>query len=325
VAVEQRHAGQAARASSNQRTPPLSRRLSGGWGAKFNLSTLLERHFGVLVSLPAFFVVAGVTLVPILVGIGYSFTSYSLDRPRAIRFIGLLNYKDIGTDPQVPKVLVTTFSFVAGVVVVETLAGLALALLLARGFRGVGVYRVLYTLPLLVAGIAVATTWRYLLNPSFGWVNFLLGSVGLPQPDWTASSITALPSIILADSWSGVPLMALLILAGLLAVPQHLVEAAKIDGANGRQIFRYAVLPSIAPVLTIGVLFQIVNAFRRFELIQVMTGGGPGISSMVLNYYIYQTGFAASQIGYASALAVLLLACMIASLLVVFTIARRRR
>jgi multiple sugar transport system permease protein len=284
-----------------------------------------ERHFAVLVSLPAFVVVAAVTVVPILVGIAYSFTNYSLDRPRAVRLIGLGNYANLLADPNVPKVLVTTFAFVAGAVTVETVVGMGLALLLARSFRGVGIFRLLYTLPLMTAGIAVATTWRYLLSPSFGWVNFFLGAVGLPQPEWTASAATALPSIILADMWSGAPLMALLILAGLLAVPQQLIEAAKIDGASARQVFRYAVLPSIAPVVTIGILFQIVNAFRRFELIQLMTGGGPGIATMVLNYYIYQTGFQSTRMGYASALAMLLVACMLVALFVVFRIARLRR
>lgn len=289
------------------------------------LSGLVERHFAFLLSVPAFVVVAGVTVLPILVGIGYSFTNYSLDRPKAVRFVGLANYAELRTDPNVPKVLATTFAFVVGAVTVETLLGLGLALLLARTFRGVGTFRLLYTLPLLTAGIAVATTWRYLLSPSFGWVNYFLGVVGLPQPDWTASASTALPSIILADSWSGVPLMALLILAGLLAVPQQLIEAARIDGASAPQIFRYAVLPSIAPVLTIGILFQIVNAFRRFELIQVMTGGGPGIATMVLNYYIYQTGFQKSQMGYASALAMLLVFCMVTAIVIVFGIGRARR
>jgi multiple sugar transport system permease protein len=289
------------------------------------LSFALERHFALVMSLPAFIIVAGVTVVPILVGVGYSFTNYSLDRPRAVRFIGLTNYLNLRTDPNVPKVLVTTFEFVVGAVLVETVIGMALALLLARTFRGVGAFRLIYTLPLLTAGVAIATSWRYLLSPSFGWVNYFLGVVGLPQPEWTANTATALPSIILADSWSGVPLMALLILAGLLAVPQQLIEAAKIDGASGPQVFRYAVLPSIAPVLTIGILFQIVNSFRRFELIQIMTGGGPGIATMVLNYYIYQTGFAATQMGYASALAVLLVACMAVALLVVFSIIRARR
>jgi multiple sugar transport system permease protein len=291
-------------------------------GPRARLASIWERHFPTIMSLPAFLVVAGVTVVPVLLGVAYSFTNYNLDRPRSLGFIGLGNYIDMARDPNVPKVLVTTLVFVVGAVTIETLGGLGLALLLARKFRGVGFFRLVYTLPLMTAGIAIAVTWRYLLSPSFGWVNWGLGAVGLPQPDWIAGSASALPSIILADAWSGIPLMAILILAGLLGMSQDLIDAAKTDGASARQAFWYVTLPSIAPVLTIGILFQIVNAFRRFELIQVMTGGGPGIATMVLNYFIYQTGFSASRMGYASALSVLLVSLMLLALFAVFRIAR---
>jgi multiple sugar transport system permease protein len=295
-------------------------RLNDGTGA-----SLLERHFPLFMSLPAFVVVAGVTVVPIAVGIAYSFTTYNLDTPAATQFYGLGNYTDMLGDPSVPQVMLTTLEFVAGSVIFETVGGLLLALLLARPIRGIRTFRLLYTMPLMTAGIAIATTFRYLFNLSFGWINWILGALHLPEPTWISQTATALPSVIIADSWSGIPLMALLILAGLLGVSQELIDAAKVDGATAPQVFRYITLPSISPVLTIGILFQIVNTFRRFELIQVMTDGGPGIATTVLNYYIYQMAFYYSKIAYASALALLLLACVLASLIVVFALSRIRR
>ena len=183
----------------------------------------------------------------------------------------------------------------------------------------------MYTLPLLTAGVVIAVSWRFLLTPGFGWVNYLLGLVGLPQQLWTSGTLTALPSVIIADAWTGIPLMAILILAGLLGVRQELVDAATVDGASQRQVLRYVILPSIAPVITFGVLFQTVNLFRRFEIIQIMTGGGPGIATTTLNFYTYQNGFTENDMGYSSALSTLLIACMLVSLLAFALIGRLRR
>ncbi len=287
-------------------------------------SSFVERHFTVLLMLPAFLVVAAITVVPIIVGLAYSLTNYNLNHPNRVRFIGLDNYVELFHDRYLPRVLVTTFTFVAGALVVEVLCGLGIALLLARTFRGVRVFRILYTLPLLTAGVVIAVSWKFLLTQDFGWVNYLLGVAGLPQPQWTAGTDTALPSVIIADAWTGIPLMAILILAGLLGVKQELIDAATADGASGRQVLRYVTLPSIAPVITFGILFQTVNLFRRFEIIQIMTGGGPGIATTTLNFYVYQNGFTLNDMGYSSALSSLLIVCMLVALGAFAVLARLR-
>lgn len=293
---------------------------SGRW------ASFVERHFAVLFGLPAFVLVAAITVVPIAVGIAASFSDYNLNRPDTWHYIGLDNYAALLSDPEIAEVLINTFVFVVGALIFQIALGLLFATLLARRFRGVAVFRLLYMLPLLVAGVVLAIAWKYLLNESFGWVNYFLGLLRLPEPQWLSGNQTALPSVILADSWTSVPLMATILLAGLLGVKEDLIDAARIDGASAWQIFLHIKLPSIAPVITIAVLFQTVNLFRRFELIQILTGGGPGLATMTLNYYVYQTGFLiSSDMGYANAISVLLVACMLLSLFVIWRLSRLRR
>ena len=300
-------------------------KLAGPARQRGRRASFIERHFTLLMMLPAFILVTLVTVVPIAVGIGYSFTNMNLNRPNRVKFIGLDNYFELLEDRWLPLVLLITFTFVIGALILEVLAGLGVAVLLARAFRGVRIFRVLYTLPLLTAGIVIAISWRFLLNENFGWVNWLLGLAGLPQPEWLSNTFSALPSVILVDAWTGIPLMAILILAGLLSVNQELIDAATVDGASARQTFRYVVLPALVPVITFGVLFQTVNLFRRFELIQLMTGGGPGVATTTLNFYVYANGFnPLSDIGYANALSTLLIGCMLLALFVFFMLAKVR-
>jgi multiple sugar transport system permease protein len=273
-------------------------------------ASVRDVNFAQVAVWPAVGTLALVTLVPIAIGVGLSFTSYNLSRPDRMAFIGTQNYQDLFSDPSLPQVLITTLLFVGGLVTVETLVGLGLALLLARQVRGIGVFRTLYLLPVMTAGIAVAITWRYLLNGNYGWVNYFLGLIGLPQPQWLATSGTALPSLVIADMWVGAPFMAMLILAGLLSVPEEPIEAAQVDGASALQIFWFVLLPAIRPVLAIAVLLRTIDAFKKFELIQVMTAGGPGIGTTILNYYVYKQAFVFGRLGYAACLAVVLFVLM---------------
>jgi len=269
---------------------------------------------------PAVGTLALLTLVPITIGVALSFTSYNLSRPDRVAFIGTQNYQDLFSDPSLLQVLASTVLFVAGLVTAETLGGLGLAILLARQVRGIGVFRTLYLLPVMTAGIAVAITWRYLLNGNFGWINYFLGLVGLPQPQWLASSLTALPSLVIADMWVGAPFMAMLILAGLLSVPEEPMEAAQVDGASALQRFWFITLPAIRPVLAIAILLRTIDAFKKFELIQVMTAGGPGIGTTFLNYYVYKEAFIFGRLGYAGCLAVVLFALMAVVMIVLLRV-----
>ena len=282
-----------------------------------------DRRFFVLAALPAFVVVFLVTIVPLAAAFGLSFTSYTSANPVA-SWVGLRNYRLLFSDPNVPTVLVVTLVFAVAAVVLETLVGTILALLMARKMRGVSVYRVLYLIPLMVAGIAAAVSWKALLDTSAGWVNSILGVFGIPQANWLASPTLALPSVVIADIWTGAPIVAVLVLAALLGMPEDPLEAARIDGASQLQVVRYIILPAIRPVLGFAVIFRTVDVFRQFGLIQILTGGGPGTKTTTLNYYIYQTVFTYGNISYGSTLAVLLIVAMAIPLGVIYLLTRRR-
>jgi multiple sugar transport system permease protein len=282
-----------------------------------------DRRFFVLAALPAFIVVFLVTIVPLAAALGLSFTSYTSANPVA-SWAGLRNYRLLFSDPNVPTVLLVTLLFAVAAVVLEALIGTILALLMARKMRGVSVYRVLYLIPLMVAGIAAAVSWKALLDTSAGWVNSILGVFGIPQANWLASPTLALPSVVIADIWTGAPIVAVLVLAALLGMPEDPLEAARIDGASQLQVVRYIILPAIRPVLGFAVIFRTVDVFRQFGLIQILTGGGPGTKTTTLNYYIYQTVFTYGNISYGSTLAVLLIVAMAIPLGVIYLLTRRR-
>jgi multiple sugar transport system permease protein len=283
----------------------------------------VDRRFFRLAAIPAFLVVFGVTIIPFVVGFGLSFSSVSSTHngyfPATLK-----NYSFIFHDQDVRAVLSATAIFVVSAVVLETVVGLLLAILLAQKLRGIRVFRVIFILPLTVASIAAAISWGALLNTSQGWVNWILGSVGLPQPNWLASSTAAMPSVVLVDMWSGVPVVAVILLASLLSAPAEPIEAATVDGASALQRFRYVTMPAIRPALALAMILRTVAALQQFALFQILTGGGPGLKTTVLNYYVYTETFVYDNIGYGAALATFLLLVMVAILGLVFLVVGRR-
>ena len=275
-----------------------------------SLARSLDRHWAVAFVLPALVVLVAVTAIPFISALGLSFTNFNLNKMAEARFIGADNYVAFAGDAKLQAVLVTTIVLVAAIVVLETLTGMGLALVLNREFRGIGLIRSIDTLPLMVTAVVVAITWRALFNTNVGWINYFLGLVGLPTPNWLGDPLTALPAIVIADIWVGTPFMAVLILAGLIGVSKELKEAAAVDGANSWSVFRYVSLPAIRPVLVVAILLRTVDAFRKFESITVMTKGGPGTATTILNLYVYETSFLFGKLGYGAALAVLLVLLM---------------
>jgi len=282
----------------------VARRSARRWTGR--LATFVDRHFLALASLPAMGIVAAVTVVPFIAALGLSFTNYSLAYPDRIRFVGLETYVSVVEDGQFSDILANTLYFAVGAVVVETVLGVALALALARPLRFIGAARAIYTIPLMTANVAAAVAWKALLNQNSGWITAATGFLGLPAVDWLGDPTTAMPALIVADAWTGIPIVAVLVLAGLLSMPTEPSEAALVDGASPFQIFLHVTLPAIKPVLVVCIVFRTVEAFRQFGLIQIMTGAGPGIKTMVLNYYVYQQSFSYGHAAYGAALAVLL-------------------
>lgn len=252
-------------------------------------------------------VMIAVTAVPFIVTVGLAFTDYNLVRSSSWQFVGLDNFFQLARDRHTPIILFNTLYLVIGATAIETVLGLVLAVLMESGIRGIRWIRTVYLLPIMTAPIVVALTWRAMFNNNAGWINYFLGLVGLPQPTWLGDPVLAMPVVIIVDMWTGVSFMAVLLLAGLLAVPRELKEAAETDGANPWQVFRHVTLPALRAVLFIAVVLRFMDAFRKFEGIQIVTTGGPGFASTPINLHIYNTGLFYHQIGYAAAYGVVMI------------------
>jgi multiple sugar transport system permease protein len=284
-----------------------------------------SNRFFLFASVPAVVVVAAIILVPLIVSVGLSFTGYSIDIPGKLPLVGLQNYRELISDPEFPGVIAHTFEYVIGAVVAETVVGVGVAVLLASRLHGIRPLRVIYMLPLMVSWVPVAITWRALLDPQSGWVAATLTATGLPTPaSWLGDPKLAMVTLIFTDMWVGVPFIAILALTAILSLSLDPEEAALVDGASRFQIFRHVTLPGIKPVLVIAVVFRTVDTFRQFALVDLMTGGGPGTRTTVLNYYTYLTTFQNGQVGYGAALAVAMVLMMIVIVILVFVFGRRR-
>lgn len=271
------------------------------------LSAMFDRSYLVVFSWPALIVMVAVTAIPFIVTIGLAFTNYDLVRSSDWKFIGLGNFADLIADRYTPQIVFNTAYLVIATTAIETILGLALAILMESGIRGIGLIRTAYLVPIMTAPIVVALTWRAMFNNDAGWINYFLGLVGLPQPTWLGDPALAMPVVIIADMWTGVSFMAVLLLAGLLAVSRELKEAAETDGATAWQVFRHVTLPAIRPVLFVAIVLRFMDAFRKFEGIQIITTGGPGFASTTLNLHIYNYGLFYHQVGYAAAYGVVMI------------------
>jgi multiple sugar transport system permease protein len=292
-------------------------------GRGASLRSFTEKNFLALISWPSLIVMLAVTAVPFVITIGLSLTNYDLVRA-GWKFTWLDNFDQLIHDPQIPQIIFNTAYLVIGTTVLDTSLGLVLALLMDSKRRGAGFIRSLFMLPIMTAPIVVALTWRAMFNNDAGWINYFLHLVHLPQPVWLGNPHLSMPAVLISDMWTGIPFQAILLLAGLLAVSPELREAAASDGANRLQIFWHITLPSIRPVLFIAVVLRFIDSFRKFEGIQILTTGGPGISSTPLNLQIYNTGLFYDQVGYAAAMGVLLIVMIGGSVGLLYLIARRR-
>ncbi len=258
-----------------------------------------------------FVILFGVFLLfPILASFFLSFTSFGLKdlaNPIGASVVGLKNYLDLFGDPKFWSALVNTFYFVIVGVPVTLAIGLLIATALNRGItRFRTAFRVGYYLPVITSIVAIAVVWRFLLNPDVGLINMLLGDVGIQGPAWLADPVFAMPSIIAMAVWRNLGFAMIVFLAGLQAIPTTLYEAAAIDGAGGRQSFRYITVPLLRPTILFMTVITTIGYLQLFEEPFVMTGGGPLDATLSVTMYMYQQGFTFFHQGYASAIAYVL-------------------
>lgn len=231
------------------------------------------------------------------------------DSRSGVRFVGAENYMNALTSNRFYQSLYNTIVFVVGAVTIELVLGLLIALLLSTGFKGSHFVRTLFLSPLMIAPLVGGLIWKFMLNDQFGILNALLYRAGLidtPQSIlWLSDSKYSLLAVMIADVWLTTPFMMLVLLAGIQGIPASLYEAAHIDGADRSRRFRHITLPSLRPVIVVAVLIRMIDAARSFDIIWVLTQGGPNFSSSVLSTMIYNTMARYNQVGYSSALAVL--------------------
>lgn len=249
------------------------------------------------------------TLVPMVSSIRISLLSWNLiSEPR---FVGLANYAKLLASPTTATVFGNTLGYVLGYLPLVYVGGLLLALALNARIPAQGFFRAIYFLPVITSWVVVALVWKWLLNPSNGLVNTVLGAVGLPQPGWWTDPQWALASVILASAWKDLGFVMVILLAGLQAIPADLYEAARIDGASGRRAFWNITLPLLTPSTFFVVVISLINGFQVFDQVYVMTGGGPEGASQVVVGQIYDLTFRYGRAGEAAALSWLLFAVIL--------------
>jgi len=256
--------------------------------------------------LPSVFLVGLFSIYPILESARLSFYRMILMLPwLGEKFVGLENYRDLATDPVALDSLAVTLVFVGVSAALEVLAGLGMALLLNESFRARGLVRAAVLVPWAIPTVVSSQMWRYLFNDRYGLFNFLLfGRATERYLAPLADARLAPAAIVFADVWKTSSFAALIILAGLQTIPDELYEAAAVDGATAWQKFRRVTLPLLKPALLLALLFRTIDAFKVFDLVFVMTQGGPADATNVLQFYGYKKIFAEGMIGYGSAISV---------------------
>ncbi|MER3436248.1 MAG: sugar ABC transporter permease [Chloroflexota bacterium] len=242
---------------------------------------------------------------PVFYGLYISFFDYKIVQPA--RWVGLANYRQFFHDPLMPRLVWQTTYYVAGSLIPLIVLSLLCAVMLNAIARGAYLWRAIYFLPLVTSPVAAAAVWKWLYAKDQGLLNFFLTKAGIERVDWLYNTRWAMPAVILMTIWRLLPFNTILYLAGLQEIPSHLYDAAAVDGASRWRQFRDITIPLITPTTFFVLLITMFGLlFGSFDILQVMTQGGPVQSTNTFIYYIYQTGFMYFRLGYASAQAYIL-------------------
>src|SRR5579859_4526913 len=275
-------------------TPKLQRRR-GGYAAQRR-----QAFTGYLFIAPAMLIFGVFTLLPVLIALYLSFTDY--DVFTRMNWIGLANYQDVFDDEYFWRALWNTVTYTVWSIPLAMVLGLGLALLLNQRLRGLGFYRTVYYVPVVTSMVAVAMIWVQLFDPLYGVISNALEGLGIKGVDWLGDPRLAMPSIIAVSVWQVLGWNMLIYLAGLQSIPEYLREAAAIDGANRWQTFWRITLPLLQPTTFFIFVTSFINAFQVFDVVYVMTQGGPAGATTTLVHEIYNSAFRAFDMGYAAAM-----------------------
>ena len=282
-----------------------------------------EKRFALILFLPSFLLLLLITTAPLVFLAWNSLQKLDLGMPWISGFAGFGNYVKMGEDPRFWNSLGLTFLYTSSTVVLQILIGLSLALLVLQIPRGQAIMRIAAILPIVLAPVVVGLFWRTLvLAPDFGLVDLVTRALGLGNYNWLGDPQLALISVIAIHTWQWTPFAFLVLLATLATLPPDVFEAARLDRANAWQRFWHITLPLIRPAIVMVIILRTMTALSAFAAIFAATGGGPGTSTEILNLYAYRTSFTELNIGYGSALAMVLLGI---TMLVSWTLFRHRR
>jgi multiple sugar transport system permease protein len=277
-----------------------------------------DRRFGLLMTAPGVAALVLVVAFPVFFALFTSLYDYKLTHPLYDTFIGLDNYAAALGEEYLTTSLWVTAKFVVAVVLIEFCIGFVVALMLNSIRRFKNVYYVIVLMPLMINPVIVGLVWRMLLHSELGIVNYVIRSAGIDPPNWLGDAGTAFWTLVFVDIWHQVSFMAILLLAGLAALPREPYEAARMDGARTFRSFVHITLPLMRPVIAVALLLRLIFAVKTFDLVFVMTKGGPGTATDLISYYIYRSAFFGLDIGKASAMSALLLVAVLALTIVLY-------
>ncbi|MFM7685263.1 MAG: carbohydrate ABC transporter permease [Actinomycetota bacterium] len=267
-------------------------------------ATRQRRQRAALLTAPAWAMLVALFAVPIGVGAYLSTRSDKIGAFVPGKGVGLDNFRRDVFDAGFVAALVTTLVITVIGLAIQLPVGMGLAVLLNRNLRGSRIYRTTLLLPMLLTPVAVGLMWRFMLDTDLGVVNWLLDSVGLSRIGWLGEKWAARVSIALVDSWQSIPFVMLMTLAALSTLPEGPHEAARVDGATSWKVFRHVTLPMLRPVLYITLMIRLVDSLKLFDIIYILTRGGPGTATETLGLLAYNTGFNFLETGRAAALGV---------------------
>jgi multiple sugar transport system permease protein len=283
-----------------------------------------EAAFGYLLMAPVLIYLGLLLLYPLLLSIWFSLTDASTGQPFG-SWVGLKNFTDLWSNETFRLALRNSFIFTFGSEIGKAILGTALGFLLLRRFRGKRVLRALLVLPWTVPVALTTLGWLLLYDPTFSMLNRTTGSIGFPyHPNWLGEPVPAMIAIMIANIWRGFPFSAIILIAGMTSIPSDILESAALDGAGFLRRFHYVIVPMIAPILFVGLLFDLVFSFTDLSVVYLLTKGGPENTTHILPELAYQNGIQGGDLAQGAAISLFMLPVFVVACVIMLRILRRR-
>jgi multiple sugar transport system permease protein len=261
---------------------------------------------------PAILTLVVILIYPLGYSLWLSFHNWTLRTfKRGVPFVGFENFTALVHGEDFLESLITTGTFMLFAISLEFILGMGLALLLDQELRGRRLFRSLVLLPMMCTNVVIGLTWRLMYNYEYGVINYFLHGISLDPVAWLSDTSVVMGSVILVDVWNTTSFVALLLLAGLQALPEEPFEAARIDGASASQRFLYLTLPLLRSSILVALLWRVIDTFRIFDVIYLLTAGGPARKTETVSIYVYRYGFKLFDLGYAAAASYLMILIML--------------